>query len=255
MKVPTFLNIAQQDGIKLSDISVKGYGEDGLDLGGCWGNISIAMIGQNGACKKVGDLRVEYFWFDEEGYYEPGWYDFGETPLKDGQSTLGNADEIIFDVGQGFVVYCDSDYIGCTFDSAGQVFAASLNYPLATSGQNYVGNPNPIAVKLSDLTVAGYGENDLDLGGCWGNVSIAMIGQNGACKMKDDMRIEYFWFDEEGYYEAGWYDFGETPLKDNQSIIGNADEIEFAAGQGLVVYCDSDYISCTLNFPAVNIVK
>ena len=39
-----------------------GDGEDELDLGGCWGEVSIAMIGSNGACKMEGDTRVEYRW-------------------------------------------------------------------------------------------------------------------------------------------------------------------------------------------------
>ena len=253
MKVPTFVSIAEGDGTRLSDIRVTGYGEDGLDLGGCWGNVSIAMIGQNGVCKKSGSMLIRYYWFDEDGEYEAGWYDNDENPLKDDESVLGNADDIVFDVGQGFVVYCDADYIGCTFDCAGQVLAAAKNYVLTTSGQNYIGNPNPVTVNLSDLTVSGYGEDGLDLGGCWGNVSIAMIGQNGVCKKNGSMLIRYYWFDEDGEYEAGWYDNDENPLKDDESVLGNADDIEFAAGQGLVVYCDSDYVGCTVNFPAVNL--
>ena len=248
-KVPTFVSITEGDGIRLSDLKVTGY--DDIEGGCCWGNVSIAMIGKSGACKKQGSMRVEYFWFDEEEAYEPGWYDIGENPLKDDESVLGNADEIIFDVGQGFVVYCDSDYIGCTIDSAGQVFMAQLSYPLSTDGQNYVGNPNPIPVKLSDLTVSGY--DDIEGGCCWGNVSIAMIGKSGACKKNGSMRVEYFWFDEEDAYEAGWYDIGENPLKDDESILGNANEIVFNPGQGLVVYCDSDYVGSMINFPAVKL--
>ena len=251
MKVPTFVSITEGDGIRLSDLKVSGYDE--IEDGCCWGNVRIAMIGTNGACKKKDNMRVEYNWYDEDGEYEPGWYDGLENPLKDDESILGNADEIFFDVGQGFVVYCDIDYIGCSIDSAGQVFMAKLDYPLTTDGQNYVGNPNPVGVKLSEITVGGYEE--IEDGCCWGNVRIAMIGTNGACKKNGSMRVEYNWYDEEGEYEAGWYDGLENPLKDDESILGNADEIQFPAGQGLVVYCDLDYIGCTINFPAVKFGK
>ena len=257
MRVPSFVSISEDDGIKLSELKVTGYDENGLDLGGCWGEVSIARINGVGACKKIGDMRVEYFWYDEEGEYEPGWYDNNENPLKDNESILGNADEITFDVGEGFVVYCDSSYVGCTIDSAGQVFTSQVDFPLTTIGQNYVGNPIPVPVKLSELSVSGYGdgEDELDNGGCWGEVSIAMINGVGACKMVGTMRKEYFWYDEEGEYVAGWYDNNENPLCNDESVLGNADKIIFEPGEGLVVYCDSSYIGCTLNFPAVKLGK
>ena len=115
--VPTFINIAQQDGIKLSDLSVSGYGEDGLDLGGCWGDVSITMLRKSGAnLKTEGGMPVSYYWYDEAGEYEAGWYDDLENPLKDSESELGNADEIEFAAGQALVVYVAMDYVGCTID-------------------------------------------------------------------------------------------------------------------------------------------
>ena len=252
-KVPTFVNIVDQDGIKLSDLKVSGYAE----LDGCWGNVSIAMLRKSGANLKTDSgMPVSYYWYDEEGEYEAGWYDIGENPLKNGASELGNADEIVFDVGQGICVFADQDYIGCTIDCAGQVFTARLDYPISTDGQQRIGNPHPTSIKLSDITVGGYDEDGLDLDGCWGNVSIAMLRKSGAnLKTDSGMPVSYYWYDEEGEYEAGWYDIGENPLKNGASELGNANEIVFAAGQGLVVFADLDYIGCTLNFPALQLNK
>ena len=197
-------------------------------------------------------MAISYYWFDEDGEYEPGWYDIGETPLKNDESELGNADEITFAVGEAFTVVVDIDYIGCDIVSAGQVFTSAKNFVLTSDGRNMVGNPIPRPIALSDITVSGYDEEGLDLGGCWGNISIRMLTKTGANqKTGSNMAISYYWFDEEGEYEAGWYDIGETPLKNDESELGNADEITFAAGEGVVVVVDIDYIGCTINFPAL----
>ena len=70
-------------------------------------------------------------------------------------------------------------------------------------------------------------------------------------KTASNMPISYYWFDEDGEYEAGWYDQDENPLKDDASPLGNADEITFAAGEGFVVFVGTDYVGCTINFPAL----
>ena len=250
-KTPAFISVNNATSIKLSELRVVGYGEDGLDLGGCWGNVSIRMLNAVGANQRVGTMAKSYLWFDEEGEYEAGWYDSDETPLKDDASPLGNADEITFAAGEAFTVFTDDDYVGCQIVSAGQVFTSQLNYTLTTGGRNMVGNPIPTSIALSEITVSGYGEDGLDLGGCWGNVSIRMLNAVGANQKVGTMAKSYLWFDEEGEYEAGWYDSDETPLKNDESALGNADEITFAAGEGLVVFVDDDYVGCTINFPAL----
>ena len=79
-----------------------------------------------------------------------------------------------------------------------------------------------------------------------------MLTKSGANqKTGSNLPISYYWFDEEGEYEAGWYDQDENPLKADESELGNADEITLAAGEGLVVVVDLDYIGCTINFPAL----
>ncbi|MBR1960306.1 MAG: hypothetical protein IKA34_07040, partial [Bacteroidales bacterium] len=67
------------------------------------------------------------------------------------------------------------------------------------------------------------------------------------------MNRTYYWYEAAGEYEAGWYDQGEDPLKDDESVLGNADEISFDTAQGIWVNVDSEYAGCTLNFPAVSI--
>ena len=254
-KVPTFVNITQQDGIKLSDLSVSGYGEDGLDLGGCWGDVRIDMLKKDSSNQKTeSGMKVSYYWYDEDGEYEAGWYDGDENPLKNDESELGNADEIIFDIGQGLSVVCAGDYVGCTINCAGQVFTGKLEYPLATDGRQLIGNPLPTSIKLSQITVSGYGEDGLDLGGCWGDVRIDMLKKDSSNqKTESGMKVSYYWYDEDGEYEAGWYDGDENPLKDDESELGNAGEIEFIAGQALSVVCAGDYVGCTVNFPALNL--
>ena len=209
------------------------------------------MLTKSGANQKVGTMEKSYLWFDEDGEYEAGWYDPAETPLKNDESPLGNADEITFAVGEAFTVVVDIDYIGCDIVSAGQVFTSAKNFVLTSDGRNMAGNPIPRPIALSDITVSGYGEDGLDLGGCWGNISIRMLTKTGANQKVGTMEKSYLWFDEEGEYEAGWYDPGETPLKNDESELGNANEITFAAGEGFVVFVDLDYIGCTINFPAL----
>ena len=257
MKASPFVTIGAT-GVYLSDLEVTG--EPIADNDGCWGDVSIAMLTGTGANQKLdigGGSRMNrtYYWYEEDGEYEAGWYDEGENPLKDDESPLGNADEILFEQGEGIWINVRSGYAGCTIDYKGGVLPASFGYPLVVNGQ-MVGNPHPASVALADITVSGdpIGEND----GCWGDVSIAMLTGTGANQKVDigggsKMNRTYYWYEEDGEYEAGWYDEGENPLKDDESVLGNADEIFFASGVGLWINVRSGYAGCTLNFPAISI--
>ena len=113
MKAAPFVTIGQ-DGVHLSDLTVSG---DAIESeGGCWGGVSIAMLTGGGYNQKVGTMNRTYFWFEEEGEYEAGWYDDAENPLANDESPLGNADEIYFTSGQGIWVNVDSEYAGCTIN-------------------------------------------------------------------------------------------------------------------------------------------
>ena len=92
--------------VRLSDLKVTGYMDT---MGGCWNGVYITVLKKNGANKTIdiggGDtMEVTYFWNEEEGSMEAGWYDGNLTPMKDDASPLGNADEITFDLGEGIVV-------------------------------------------------------------------------------------------------------------------------------------------------------
>ena len=257
MKAAPFVTIGE-DGVYLSDLKVTG---DPIESeGGCWGGVSIAMLTGSGANQKVdigGGVMMNrtYYWYEAAGEYEAGWYDQGEDPLKDDESVLGNADEILFDQGQALWLNVDSEYAGCKIEYKGGVVPASFAYPLVANGQ-MVGNPHPASVYLSDVTVTG--DPIESEGGCWGGVSIAMLTGSGANQKVDIgggvmMNRTYYWYEAAGEYEAGWYDQGEDPLKDDESVLGNADEISFDTAQGIWVNVDSEYAGCTLNFPAVSI--
>ena len=106
-------------------------------------------------------------------------------------------------------------------------------------------------VHLSDLTVTGDAiESE---GDCWGQVSIAMLTGSGYNQKVGTMNRTYFWYEEDGEYEAGWYDDAENPLANDESPLGNADEIYFTSGQGIWVNVDSAYAGCTINFPAISL--
>ena len=243
--------------VRLSDLKVTGYMDT---MGGCWNGVYITVLRKSGANKRIdiggGDtMEVTYFWNEEEGGMEPGWYDPFGVALKDDASPLGNADEITLAAGESFVFTCESDYIGCKLISNGEVIAGAVDFPITDDGLHFIGNPLARQVKLSEITVDGYMDT---MGGCWNGVYITMLRKSGANKRidiggGDTMEVTYFWNEEEGGMEAGWYDPFGVALKDDASPLGNADEITFDVGEGLVVTSESDYTGCTIHFPSLGL--
>ena len=133
----------------------------------------------------------------------------------------------------GVVGYQNADLV-----ANGQMKAS----PFVTIGTN--------GVHLSDLVVTG---DIIDDDGCWGGVSIAMLTGTGFNQYVGAMVKSYYWYEEDGEYEAGWYDVAENPLKDDASPLGNANEIYFESGDAIWVNVQSAYAGCTLNFPAVSL--
>ena len=91
-------------------------------------------------------------------------------------------------------------------------------------------------VRLSDLKVTGYEPGTY----CWGEASITMLendGRNKKCT-DDSTDLQYLWIDDgengAGGYAPGWYDpNGEPMVEGSASIAGIADQITFAAGEGI----------------------
>ena len=261
-KAASFITIGEKDAegnncVRLSDLNVTGYMDT---MGGCWNGVYITMLKKDGANLKIndptyGEMDVTYFWNEEEGGMEPGWYDSFGNMMKDDASPLGNADEITFANGEGIGITCDLDYIGCKLVSNGEVVQGAVDYTFVDDGQQIVGNPLARAITLSEITCDGYMDT---MGGCWNGIYITVLKKDGAnLKINDptygEMDVTYFWNEEEGGMEAGWYDSFGNPLKGDASPLGNADEIIFASGEGIGITCDLDYVGCQLHFPSLGL--
>lgn len=204
MRTATFK--ALSGNYKISDIQVKGA------LGG--GTDGAQKINADGTW---GDLYY-YLTMDGTGYVEDGWYkdDFGGEPVSD---------EDVLSVGEALIITAASDF---TITCAGQVIAGvpTVSVP---QGSSIIGNPTPVEVKLSAITVTGA------LGG----------GTDGAQKINADGTwgdlYYYLTMDGTGYVEDGWYkdDFGGEAVTDADTL---------AAGESMIFSAASDF---TLNFPAV----
>ncbi len=201
MRTATFKAISGD--YKIGDIKVDGAAGVGGEYGqlinadGTWGN-------------------TYYFLTEEEALVPTGWY-------KDVLGDVAVTDEDVLSVGQAFIFASDSDI---TFTYAGQVIAQpTYNVP---AGASIVGNPSPVQVKISEITVTGasgvggeYGQF-INEDGTWGNTY-------------------YYLTEEEALVPTGWYKdvLGDEPVTD-ADVLEPSDSMIFAA--------DSDL---TFTFPAV----
>jgi len=201
MRTSTFKAISGN--YKISDIGVEGATGAGGEMGqlinadGTWGN--------------------SYFYLtEEEAFVTTGWY-------KDMLGDEAVTDEDVLTVGQAFIFTSDSDI---TFTYAGQVIPQpTYNVP---AGSSIVGNPSPVQVKVSEITVEGAtgagGEMGqlINMDGTWGN--------------------SYFYLtEEEAFVTTGWYKdmLGDEAVTD-EDVLDPADAMIFTS--------DSDL---TFTFPAV----
>ena len=100
--------------------------------------------------------------------------------------------------------------------------------------------------------MTGYEE---DIGVCYGSIWIDMLHTDGSVPTVEGMPKSYLWVDDASSgFEAGWYDTDLTPLADNQSVLGNADEIEFKAGEGICINAKEGYDAyAILKFPSLGL--
>ncbi len=201
MRTATFKAISGN--YKLSDIKVEGAAGAGNEYG--------QLINADGT------WGTTYYYLTEEEVFAPdGWYKDmgGEEPVTD---------EDVLTVGQAFIFTSDSDI---TFTYAGQVIAQPTY--TVPAGSSIVGNPSPVAVKFSEITVEGaagagneYGQFIND-DGTWGTTY-------------------YYLTEEEVFAPDGWYKDmgGEEPVTDTD-VLAPSDSMIFTS--------DSDL---TFTFPAV----
>ena len=201
MRTATFKAISGD--YKISDIGVEGAGGVGNEYGqlinedGTWGN-------------------TYYYLVEAEMFVPDGWY-------KDSTGDEPVTDDDVLKMGQAFIFTSDSDI---TFTYAGQVVKQpTYNVP---AGSSIVGNPSPVAVKFSDITVEGAGGVGNEYGqlinedGSWGNTY-------------------YYLVEAEMFVPDGWY-------KDSTGDEAVSDEDCLAPADAMIFTSDSDL---KFTFPAV----
>ena len=248
---PFFLNVGSTSGCKLSDIKAIGYAPFTM------GDAHLNVLDQFGRTIEVDDgtgtgrkIQKAYYWKDGGmvmPYITPGWYDVDSKPMKDNSSPLGNADEIQINAGDSFYVY-GAQNIKLQF--AGAVNQSQVSYSAKFSDAKAIGNPFAAPVKLSDINVTGYASAMFTMGA----IHLNALDPYGRTIEVDDgsgtgrkIQKAYYWKDGGvimPYIVAGWYDVDNQPLKENKSVLGNADEISIDPGVGFWVYGDTgaDYM-------------
>jgi len=195
MRTSTFLAI--NGSYKISDIKVSGAEGAGAD--------GIQKINADGSW---GDLYY-YYTMDGSGWLEDGWY------LSDGVTPVSDSD--IIDVGEAFMVTSSS---GMSFTFAGQVADTNpeVNVP---AGFSMVGNPTPVTVKISQISVTGAdgagadGIQKINADGSWGDL------------------YYYYTLDGSGWLEDGWYlSDGATPVSDDD-VLAAGESVMFTSSSGL----------------------
>ena len=284
LMTPCFSNVGSTGKVTLKDITVSGYRDANGDYLECCEDgvenaVVIAKINNNGATlrQKVNDVEynVQYFWFDTEDK-PAGWYDQKGKPMtKDGGSLWGDAADIEFTNGNGFRImvsdeYEDEDdpsgYVPFVVNFSGEVLKGDISISTYTPGaMKAAGNPTPVEINLSQMTVSGYTDKDGNyLEWCEDGVEnacvIAKVNNNGATlrqKVNEvEYNVQYFWYDTEDK-AAGWYDQKGKPMtKDGGSLWGDAADIKYKACDGFRVMMSDEYedddgpLQFSLNIPS-----
>ena len=188
---------------------------------------------------KIGDIKVEgangmggdtaqlvetdgswgqmYYYLTDDGSFVPdGWYKdmFGGEPVTDAD---------LLTTGQSLFLTMDSD---TTMTVAGQVLKGQPTVD-AAAGFSMVGNPIPVTVKFSEITVTG-------ANGMGGDTAQRVLADGSWGQMY------YYLTDDGSFVPDGWYKdmFGGEPVT-NEDTLG--------PGEGVFVTTDADI---TITFPA-----
>ena len=204
MRAATFK--ALSGNYKVGDIAVKG---DDIGYGDEYGQV----VNADGTW---GDTY--YYLTEDSGAPANGWYKdmFGDEPVTEIDA---------LEVGQAFF-FSSSAEITMTY--SGEVISGNPTIPLNT-GYSMLGNPTPVAAKLSEITVDG---TDIGYGDEYGQV----VNADGTWG-----DTYYYLTEDSGAPANGWYKdmFGDEPVTDEDTI---------PAGDSLFFSSSADV---TVTFPAV----
>ena len=199
----SFLGVSDRT-IKLSDLTVIGYGDEGYA-----GNMIVAQT-----LTANGKTNAKYYWVDysEDGDSWYGWYNSDWDKCYNGET---------LNPGDGLWIQSPSE--GISLQNAGAVSATDIAVTLVSDGFKLVVNPMPATTTLENVTVSGYGEVYAD------NMIVAQtLTANGKTDAK------YYWVDysEEGDTWFGWYDIGWEK---------DCNKVDLAAGAGLWIQSPKAY--------------
>ena len=235
--------------LDLVDIKVTGY--DPFDIkeesGGAYGEVNIQTI------TDVGVTEASYVWndfieidYDGEGNNRT-WYGW----FADGEEEAAKRGELIFAPGEGFLLICESYDFPFALQSAGQVLTVADQEVDLQLHEKLVSNPTPVTVDLTACYVGGYDPFviETEAGGAYGEVNVQKITDVGVTEesyvWNDFIEIDY---DGEGNNRTwyGWYADGEEePISKGTSTV--------AAGEGLLVICESFDYDYTFVWPKVDV--
>ncbi len=202
MRTSTFRAISGD--YKVSDIKVSGA------PGG--GNDTAQLMNADGTW----GTTYTYLTEDEMGVPD-GWY-------KDGFGDEAVTDEDVIMKGQAFIISSPAEF---TLTVSGVVEAGIVSVDVPT-GWSIIGNPTPVAVKISDIIMTGAagGGNDtaqkMQASGKWGQMYTYLT--------EDEMGVA------DGWYRAG---FGDEAVTDEDTL---------EPGESMIF---SSVNSAVLKFPAV----
>ena len=217
MVAPTFLNIGESNKWSLADLKVTGYkapskNAKGKWVDGCQANKFIAS-----KLTVFGTEEVSYHWLDT-GTVGPGWF-----ASSSGDPIEGGAASVKFDAGTGFWI-AGSDF---KLVPAGSVNPYDISFETVASGKVSIGNPTPVDLKLSELTVTGYKAPSKNAKGKWVDGCQANKFIASRLTVFGTENVSYHWLDT-GTVGPGWF-----ASSSGDPIEGGADNVTIPAGEGL----------------------
>ena len=269
MQGATFATIAQE-GMKLSEMTPVGYLEnktytDKKKGKGCQGDIYIVVLNANGGTAidgKGNERRYKWYhaWDKTNGWAEKGkWI----QPTVDGDIEIGGANEVVFGNGEALWINVATAFeSGMTINNAGEALLDAAVLALR-DGAKGMSAPISAACKLSKILPSGYLTNatytDKKKGkGCQGDIYIVVLNANGGTAIDgkgNECRYKWYhaWDKTNGWAEKGkWV----QPTVDGDIEITDANDVEFAMGEGLWVNVATAYEDgMMLGFPGVDDLK